>query len=110
MTKMTRASRFSPFVLRILGASRWALAGEKLNVYTENYPLAYFAERVAGDLESVTFPAPQTVAAYQGADLILRNGADYAKWAAKASLPFSRTVDKASCSIPAPTALPRATF
>jgi zinc transport system substrate-binding protein len=102
---MIRASRLFPLVLLILGTSQWALAGEKLSIYTVNYPLAYFAQRVAGDLANVTFPTPpdvdpafwvpdsRTVAAYQGADLILRNGADYAKWANKVSLPFSRTVD-----------------
>jgi zinc transport system substrate-binding protein len=102
---MIRASRLFPLVLLVLSASQSALAGEKLNIYTVNYPLAYFAERIAGDLANVTFPAPpdidpafwmpdsQTVAAYQGADLILRNGASYAKWASKVSLPYSRTVD-----------------
>jgi zinc transport system substrate-binding protein len=82
-----------------------AFAEDKLRIYTVNYPLAYFAERIAGDLAEVSFPAPvdldpafwtpdaETIAAYQGADLILLNGADYAKWTAKASLPRSRTVD-----------------
>ncbi len=76
-----------------------------LNVYTVNYPLAYFAERIGGDLVEVSFPAPpdadpalwspdaEAVAAYQSADLILMNGADYAKWAARVSLPSSKMVD-----------------
>jgi zinc transport system substrate-binding protein len=105
MKKMTRVSRLFPLVLLILGASQWALAGEKLNIYTVNYPLAYFAERIAGDLATVIFLAPpgvdpafwmpnaETIAAYQTADLILLNGADYAKWAAKVSLPRSRLVN-----------------
>jgi len=82
-----------------------ALAGEKLTIYTVNYPLAYFAERLAGDLARVEFPAPadvdpafwmpdaDTVAAYQAADLILLNGAGYAKWVDKVSLPASRLVN-----------------
>ncbi len=81
------------------------LAGEKLTIYTVNYPLAYFAERLAGDLARVEFPAPadvdpafwmpdaDTVAAYQAADLILLNGAGYAKWVDKVSLPASRLVN-----------------
>lgn len=80
-------------------------AGEKLKVYTVNYPLAYFAERIAGDLAVVNFPAPSgvdpafwmpgtdTVSAYQSADLILLNGAGYAKWVEKVSLPSFRLVD-----------------
>jgi len=81
------------------------LAAEKLTIYTVNYPLAYFAERLAGDLARVEFPAPadvdpafwmpdaDTVAAYQAADLILLNGAGYAKWVDKVSLPASRLVN-----------------
>ena len=77
----------------------------RLVIYTVNYPLAYFAERIGGDLVEVVFPAPadedpafwsphaDTVAAYQGADLILLNGAGYAKWIDRATLPSSRLVD-----------------
>jgi zinc transport system substrate-binding protein len=80
-------------------------AQDRLRIYTVNYPLAYFAERIAGDLAEVSFPAPddvdpafwmpdaETIAAYQAADLILLNGADYAKWTAKVSLPRSRLMD-----------------
>jgi zinc transport system substrate-binding protein len=81
------------------------LAEDKLRIYTVNYPLAYFAERIAGDLAEVTFPAPRgvdpafwmpdagTIAAYQASDLILLDGADYAEWTGKVSLPRSRLVD-----------------
>ncbi len=105
MKKTTGALSLFLLVLVVLGASQRALAGEKLNIYTVNYPLAYFAERIAGDLATVTFPAPpdvdpafwmpdaDTIAAYQSADLILLNGADYAKWVSKVSLPRSRLVD-----------------
>ena len=91
------------------GSVELTLAPEKtadrLVVYTVNYPLAYFAERIGGDLVDVVFPAPadvdpanwspdaDTIAAYQGADLILLNGADYAKWVQRATLPQSRLVD-----------------
>lgn len=76
-----------------------------LVVYTVNYPLAYFAQRIGGDLVDVHFPAPadedpaywspdaETIAAFQTADLILLNGADYAKWVPRATLPASKMVD-----------------
>jgi zinc transport system substrate-binding protein len=78
---------------------------ERLVVYTVNYPLAYFAERIGGDLVKVEFPAPSdqdpaywlpdaaNISAYQGADLILLNGAGYAKWVDRATLPISKVVD-----------------
>jgi zinc transport system substrate-binding protein len=78
---------------------------DRLVVYTVNYPLAHFAQRIGGDLVEVVFPAPsdgdpalwspdaETIAAYQSADLILLNGADYAKWVQRATLPGSRVVD-----------------
>ena len=92
-------------LLLAVTGTRVAVAGEPLQVYTVNYPLAYFAERIAGDLAEVHFPAPadqdpafwmpddDTIAAYQSADLILLNGAAYAKWVEKVSLPRSRVVD-----------------
>lgn len=73
--------------------------------YTVNYPLAYFAERIAGDKLDVVFPAPadvdpafwsptaDTVADYQRADVILLNGAGYAQWTQRVTLPQSRLVD-----------------
>ncbi len=74
-------------------------------VYTVNYPLAYFAERIGGDRLVVRFPAPsdvdpafwkpgaEVILAYQAADLILRNGADYARWTRYASLPRRKQLD-----------------
>ncbi|MCP4260962.1 MAG: zinc ABC transporter substrate-binding protein [Planctomycetes bacterium] len=76
-----------------------------LSVYVVNYPLQYFAERIGGPDVQVTFPAPadgdpafwkpsqEQIAAYQKADLILLNGASYAKWVSHVSLPASRMVD-----------------
>ena len=76
-----------------------------LTVYTVNYPLRYFAERIGGPHIRVTFPAAadgdpafweptvEDVAAFQQADLILLNGASYAKWVQRVSLPESRLVD-----------------
>ena len=76
-----------------------------LSVYTVNYPLQYFAERIGGAHVEVSFPAPaegdpaywnpdpDSVAAYQQADLILLNGAGYARWVATVTLPTSKLVD-----------------
>ena len=77
----------------------------KLTVLTDSYALAYFAERIAGDRASVSFPAPagtdpsfwkpdaETIAKYQQADLILINGAGFATWIETATLPGSRVID-----------------
>lgn len=80
-------------------------SGAEIVIYTVNYPLAYFAERIGEDAVTVRFPAPaqvdpafwkpdpETIAAYQTADLILRNGAGYAGWIGQASLPRRKLVD-----------------
>ena len=74
-------------------------------VFTVNYPLSYFAERIAGSEVDVVFPAPpdvdpanwsptaETVASYQKADLVLLNGAGYAGWTGRATLRASRLVN-----------------
>ncbi len=79
--------------------------GGPLSVYVVNYPLQYFAERIGGEHVNISFPAPadvdpaywspdpETVAAYQDADLILLNGAAYAAWTKRASLPWAKLVD-----------------
>ena len=81
------------------------LAADQLVVYTVNYPLQYFAQRIGGEQVSVHFPAPadvdpafwqpdaDTIGRYQRADLILLNGAGYAKWVNKVSLPRLKQVD-----------------
>lgn len=80
-------------------------SGEKPVVYTTFYPTTYFTQRIAGDLADVVNPCPPdadpafwvpdeaTLAAYQKADLVVINGADFEKWVAKASLPRPRLVD-----------------
>ncbi|ABD56028.1 metal ABC transporter substrate-binding protein [Jannaschia sp. CCS1] len=81
-----------------------AFAQDRLQIAAVNYPLAYFAERLAGDLADVTFDVPSDVdpsfwrpgitdiTAIQSADLILLNGAGFADWTARTTLPRSRTV------------------
>ena len=85
-------------------------AGERLNIYVVNYPLQYFAERIAGEHARVVFPAPadvdpaywmpdaKTISDYQRADLILINGANYAKWVNKVTLPRFRMVNTSAAS------------
>ncbi len=85
-----------------------AFAGEKLTVYVVNYPLQYFTERIGGRHVEVVFPASgnvdpaswmpdeATIAAYQKADLIVLNGANYARWVGKVSLPRAKTVNTSS--------------
>jgi zinc transport system substrate-binding protein len=80
-------------------------AADALVVYTTNYPLAYFAGRIGGARVRVEFPAPpevdpafwtpsaEVISAYQGADLILLNGAGYEGWVPKTSLPESKLVN-----------------
>jgi len=77
----------------------------KPQVLVANYPLQYFAQRIAGDMVEVRFLAPKdedpafwqpdeaAIAAFQAADLILMNGATYAKWADKVTLPEAKVVD-----------------
>ena len=77
----------------------------KLTVYVVNYPLQYFAERIGGEHVNVVFPAPadvdpaywmpdvKTISDYQHADLILLNGAGYARWVNKVTLPRFRMVN-----------------
>ena len=77
---------------------------EPLTVYTVNYPLGYFATRIGGERIRVEFPAPvdgdpaywtpndEVVEAYRRADLVLLNGAGYARWVPDAMLPADKLV------------------
>jgi putative ABC transport system permease protein len=69
-----------------------------------NYPLWYFTKRIAGGRVGMVFPIPREddpafwrpdasgIRQYQQADLILLNGADYAKWRLTSVLPLSKQV------------------
>lgn len=82
--------------------------GGKPQVYTANYPLKYFAERLGGAAIDVHFPAPadedpafwnpddETIAKYQAASLILMNGASYSKWVDNTTLPDDKVVNTSS--------------
>lgn len=97
---------FAVFALLLFPAS--VRSGERMTIYVVNYPLQYFAERICGEDIEVVFPAPgdvdpaywmpdqETIAACQKADLIVLNGANYAKWVGKVSLPRAKTVNTSS--------------
>ena len=96
------------YLFSVLAIIFWASslsAAEPLKVYSVNYPLQYFAERIGGEHVTVTLPVPpdvdpaywspdiSAISNYQKADLILLNGAGYAQWVSKVSLPRSKIVD-----------------
>lgn len=91
-------------LLAVFGATT-ALAQDRPVVATVNYPLAWMAERLGGDGVDVLFPVPSDrdpsfwrpglsdIAAIQQADVIALNGAGFASWTTRTSLPRSRIVD-----------------
>jgi zinc transport system substrate-binding protein len=90
------------FVFLVINSS---MATEPLTVFVVNYPLQYFAERIGGEHVNVVFPVPAdvdpaywmpdrpTIANFQQADLVLLNGAGYARWVNKVTLPRFRVVN-----------------
>jgi zinc transport system substrate-binding protein len=78
---------------------------DKPTVAVANYPLQYFAERIAGGKIEVIFPIPSDIdpafwkpepagiLRFQTADLILLNGAHYSKWLDKVTLPRRKLVN-----------------
>lgn len=93
------------FVLLAMFAATSALAQDRPVVAAVNYPLAWMAERLGGGNVDVLFPVPadrdpsfwrpglSDIAAIQQADVIALNGAGFAGWTARTSLPRSRIVD-----------------
>jgi len=81
---------------------------EKPIVTAVNYPLYYFAQQIGGELIQLEYPIPSDVdpaywipddealTIYQSADIILANGAGYAKWMNNVSLPSSRIKNTSS--------------
>ncbi len=93
-------------VTSIFGFSTSRASEEKPVVHATNYPLAYFAERIAGDRIDLHFlpgetdgdpafwkPSDEDLLALQQADHILMNGATYEKWKSAVSLPYDVPVD-----------------
>lgn len=110
---MNKINKMLVLVLVVLAAgcgkktSTSATQTGKPTVYTTSYPMTFFAERIGGDLINVVCPVPadedaifwmpdaSAIQAYQKADLIILNGAGFAKWVQKVSLPESRVVNTA---------------
>ncbi len=76
----------------------------KLEVFVVNYPLYYFTEIIGGAHVDILFPIPayvdptlwvpnEELEEIQKVDLILSNGAGYAKWIEKVSLPVSKIIN-----------------
>lgn len=90
--------------LTIVGATM-ATAQDQTRVVAVNYPLQYFAQTLLGDEAEVVFPVPEGVdpsfwrpaisdiSMIQSSDLILLNGAGFATWVDRVSLPRSKTVN-----------------
>ena len=82
-------------------------ASGPLTIFTTFYPTQYFAQRIGGDLVKATCPVPEdedaifwmpdakAIGQYQSADLIVLNGAGFAKWVDKVNLPESRILNTA---------------
>lgn len=89
----------------ILVLADMASAQDRPRVVAVNYPLQYLAERLLGDAADIVFPVPQDVdpsfwrpsiadiSMIQSADLILLNGAGFATWVDRVSLPRSKLVN-----------------
>ncbi len=92
-------------VLLAACAASTAMAQDRPVVAAVNYPLAWMAERLGGGAVDVLFAVPDDsdpsfwrpglsdIAAIQQADVIALNGAGFATWTARTSLPRSRLVD-----------------
>lgn len=94
------------FVALLLTTCGLAYAKEKkIKVFAVNYPLAYFAERIGDDIIEIYYPIPgdvdpafwepttEEILKIQRMDIILLNGADYAKWTKTVSLPYSKQIN-----------------
>jgi len=74
-------------------------------IVSVNYPLHFFATQIGGSKIDAIYPIPididpaywepteEDIILYQEADLILLNGAGYAKWVEKVSLPPSKMIN-----------------
>ncbi|MEH6548504.1 MAG: zinc ABC transporter substrate-binding protein [Pseudomonadales bacterium] len=87
------------------GENQLGVASQTPTVVAVNYPLTYMAEQIAGDLLNVEFPVNADVdpaywqpdvtqvVAVQQAELIFLNGAAYAQWIEKVSLPEEKLIN-----------------
>lgn len=89
----------------VLATAVQTTAQDTLRVVTVNYPLQYMAQRLLGDTAEVVFPVPpgtdpsfwrpsvSDISMIQEADLIVLNGAGFATWIDRVSLPRARIVN-----------------
>ena len=82
-----------------------AWAQDRPVVVADSYPMAYFAERLAGGAAEVRLAVPEgrdpaswrptlaEIVDIQSADLIVLNGSGLADWTTRTALPRARTVD-----------------
>ncbi|MEM9969360.1 MAG: zinc ABC transporter substrate-binding protein [Pseudomonadota bacterium] len=92
-------------IFALYASTLTALAQERAKIVTVNYPLKYLAERLIGENGEVVFPVPEgidpsfwrpsiaDVSMIQSADLIVLNGAGFATWVDRVTLPRSRLVN-----------------
>ncbi len=91
------------------GFTSFVFAKDKpLTMVAVNYPLKFFAESIVGEKETVILPMPkdidpafwvpktEDILGLHKIDIILLNGANYAKWLPKVSLPLSKLVNTSS--------------
>ena len=101
MNRLVRLNAtLASIVLLTLGGARAVLAaaGPDAYVVAVNNPLAYFAQRLAGDAIEVRLPVPEAtdpafwqpdvddILLLQGAELVLLNGAGYSPWLNKVAI------------------------
>ena len=92
-------------VLALLAAPAVAVAQDRPVIVADSYPMAYFAERLAGDAAEVRLAVPEgrdpaswrpglaEIVEIQAADLIVLSGSGLSDWTTRAALPRARTVD-----------------
>ncbi|MEM7520496.1 MAG: metal ABC transporter substrate-binding protein [Pseudomonadota bacterium] len=100
-----RAGRAILVAALVFLAPKLALAQDTPRIVAVNYPLAFMAERLVGSAAEVVFPVPKEVdpsfwrptiadiSMIQSADLILLNGAGFATWVDRVSLPRAKMVN-----------------
>ncbi len=101
-------SIFSAVCLSLLFSGYGVAASPRLKVATVNYPLKFFTQTIAGTHAEVILPMPaeidpaywvpqaNDISQLQQVDMILLNGAYYAKWLPKVSLPIFKLVNTSS--------------
>ncbi|HRQ88950.1 MAG TPA: metal ABC transporter substrate-binding protein [Bacteroidia bacterium] len=100
-----RIFRLSLICAAFVASAAFTSAKDKIVVESTNYPLHYFAQRIATDAFELNYridpevdpafwkPTKTEITALQEADLVIRNGADYEKWLKRVSLRTATQLD-----------------